>query len=733
VSQRIDAANTQVFRRLGSLAALACAAGWAACSDGPALVDRVALTRRDSDGIERALKLVPVTAAGETRPAVALTDERSVELVANASGLVRFATATTPGNQAFVTVDLARATGKEPARVQVVATDRWQDLLEGIEVRDGDGLTLSLTQPGVVYIGDPTVERHRAEPTVPVVAVVVIDTLRADRTSLDGYPYPTTPRLDALAQDGAAFLRAYVPNPWTRPSTASLLTSLTPQRHGAAGRFDKLPNTVVTWPEVARAAGYQTVAISTNPNVLPFWGFAQGFGRFVDWDTSNWIRRHGDAGAVFARAIEMLDAERLPLFFYIHILDPHGPYRPPIDAARSVHPDFEANEPGFIVDADTPPEVVESASRRYDGEIRHTDTSLGNFIDALRERKLYDSSAIVVVGDHGEEFLEHGGVSHGLTLFEEQVRVPMIIKLPHGEARADAERGNRVDALASILDAMPTLAEQIGWTPPPGIDGKSLRPAIVDGTPVHEQLTATAQLRGNHAHALIGPHQKLIRQLSPAPESIAFDLRKDPGEQSPLADPDLLLALSRELDRELARDSSGWHLRVCGGERPERFAITLAAPVARHRVIDFEPDDRTSTTNEQLKIDVSVGPLQRTADRRGELVEVMTRDSDEVVVPDRERLSIVSLSRESRANLFVGGEASELKAPIEIARSVAVQAAGRTPACPRGASARVEIWFVDALGEAVLEEPDAELRARLEALGYLDAPETPAPETGSAE
>jgi len=377
-------------------------------------------------GEARPLDLVEVTRDHETRPALPLAPGTSISFVAGAAGRLSFAAATGPGTEAQdakPVLSVTRPDEPSSSKLQFEVGHSWTPFAPEFSLRAGEVVTLGLEGDDPVHLAGLATLGPAPDPgpRIPLMLVVMIDTLRSDHTSLAGYAVDTTPNLVRLAADGAQFDRAYTPASWTRPASASLLTSVAPERHRAAGRLDRLAADQRTWAEVARDAGYRTVAISANPNVLPFWGFARGFGRFIDFDARGWVKQRRDAADLFGRAIEIIDEEIIsnetPLFLYLHPIDPHHPYDPPTAVAREIYPDFSEKESGRELRPWAKPHDVDSAIRRYDAEIRHVDAEFGRLLDALRSRDLYDEALIIVVADHGEEFFDHGDLYHGRSLY----------------------------------------------------------------------------------------------------------------------------------------------------------------------------------------------------------------------------------------------------------------------------------------------------------------------------
>jgi len=294
----------------------------------------------------------------------------------------------------------------------------------------------------------------------------------------------------------------------------------------------------------------------------------------------------------------------------------------------------------------------------------------------------------------------------------------MLIKLPR-DTDGGTGRGVRVAALTSIVDAMPTAAEAAGWAMPDGIEGRSLGALIRGGPPVREQLLASLELDGRRAYALIRERDKLIRRLEPDPASLLFDLGADPRETAPLDDPDRQRELERQLDRELARHRAGWRLRVCGGAEPAHVSLRIEGVVGESRAIAFEDDDAVERRGPAVELRVSTGPTVRKKEGRGRLIDVEVRDADELAF-DAEAVQITRGADSSPAHLVLR-EPTPWSTPLEVSRAMARRPVAAASDCEPAEHAVVHLWYVDAPSPSTRAEPDPLLRARLEALGYLES------------
>jgi arylsulfatase A-like enzyme len=324
----------------------------------------------------------------------------------------------------------------------------------------------------------PASVRRRDRDDGPNVILVQVETTRADALGPWGGDAPgVTPRLDELAEQSVVWDVAIAPAPWTLPSTATLFTGLPPESHGATD-FDRilLPPGVPTMAERARASGVTTGAVMANWLLRESTGFARGFESFA------YVPEAG-AQQVNALAQSFLtnNADR-QFLLVLHYWDPHAEYTAPgafrdrfvtsdepvwdADRARlAAVARLAAGEDVSFDDAD-----VQLAWERYLGEIAWFDDRFGALVDMVAELGLERDTVIVFTSDHGEEFAEHGFIGHGQQLFDESVRVPLMVHAPGGQwgppRRIDGVVGT--DGLfAAVLDTLDVP-----------YDGSSVRPAL---------------------------------------------------------------------------------------------------------------------------------------------------------------------------------------------------------------------------------------------------------------
>ncbi len=387
------------------------------------------------------------------------------------------------------------------------------------------------------------VDRESRPNPLPDVYLIVVDTLRADHLPTYGYGRNTAPTLDRFAKTATVFEDVVAPSSWTLPSTASLLTALYPATHGLSAKFGKGRKSAAMRPDVETLAmwlgnaGYATGAVVANPWVNNTrHGLNAGFESFVATDES--------AGAInrATRAFLEKNPDR-PVFLFLHYMDVHGPY------PRATSEDLEAlGAPGRGQGRALTASELESRPRYlgsphatlgediddYDTGIRRWDAGFAELLTLIESREGRPEPLIAVVSDHGEEFLDHGGWNHGVTLFEEQLAVPWIMRSPG----RPPER--RAQAPVSLVDVAPTLLGRLGIDAPEWIQGRDVlaEPArgpvfsetqISNAKTVFRALPHEIDRRAARLAMRVGK-TKIIRAPGGAR---CFDLANDPLETSP--------------------------------------------------------------------------------------------------------------------------------------------------------------------------------------------------------
>lgn len=395
-----------------------------------------------------------------------------------------------------------------------------------------------LSVPGCSRKDDLRADRHYN------VVLITLDTFRADHFGCYGSEKGITPRMDQLASEGIRFDRAAAQASVTPVSHASIMTGLYPYQHGvrvlyAASGFMLAPE-IPTLGTMLQKGGWTTGAFLSAFPVSEYFGFHNGFDRFdngIRTDPNEALQPSGQGNvrwnvAVNQRrsdvtttaALEWLDGVSDPFFIWIHYWDPHdGALQPPQELREKMIP-----LGGPVTD-----EVRRAV---YDAEVYFVDSQFGRLVDYLKERGEYDETIVVVVADHGEGLGDHNWWTHRI-LYEEQIRVPLILKLP-GVSDAGVS-----DRLVRTIDIFPTILDWVGMETSFHVEGRTLRP-LVEGTGDEPRMAyadqlnlfdtnaTTAKKRPNDdlLYSAIDQEWKLIYRPRHVEESELFNIKNDPGE-----------------------------------------------------------------------------------------------------------------------------------------------------------------------------------------------------------
>ncbi len=502
---------------------------------------------------------------------------------------------------------------------------RWAeialDVPEGL-VRGRVRLTADAPPGAIALWADPVVFTRDLD-AKPDLVIYLIDCLRPDRVGHCGYPRGGTPEIDRFARDATTFANAYSNCTWTRPSLASIMTSVYPSGHAVRKIGDRLSGSFPTLAECLAAAGYETVAFTSNPNSGPAASLERGFERMYTHGTS---RDHDKYGVDLAYLRDWLGSGRdpdRPAFVFIHTIECHGPYAPPEPYASLFAP---AGAPPSL-----PPEVLYDPLRpkpgagardlaflaaRWDGTVRLADRNFGGSLALLEEAGIGDDAFVVLISDHGESLGEHGEFGHDGPPYEEQIRVPCLVRLPRsarGDAAASAASAASnslgmpaaarvVGSPVQLVDLMPTALDllEIGG---PAASGASLR-ALLGGTgvgPAAGEIVvgrAVGEVAAGEAAAVRAPERAVFSEQTSRPAVAVIEgMRKlvvrpgdsagalltlldaDPGERESRRSEDarlaaLLDAWAREQESIRAR-----HAGAAAGDTGRRETAEIDAEV----------------------------------------------------------------------------------------------------------------------------------------------------------
>ena len=374
-------------------------------------------------------------------------------------------------------------------------------------------------------------------PEIRNIVLISIDTIRADYLSCYGYPKNTTPNIDALATDATRFEKAITPAPITLPAHSSMLTGLIPLSHGVHMNHAQLNTSNLTLAEILKPEGFHTAAIVSTFVLYEQFGLAQGFDTYDDafknaGDDRFGSERRGDETTQIA--LDWLEQNKDgKSFLFLHYYDPHEDYTPP------------------------EPFASEFAGDPYAGEIAFTDHCIGRVIQKLKDLELYDSTLLIITGDHGEMLGEHGEATHTYFIYESAIHVPLIIKRP-GQTEAVT-----ISEPVGLIDIVPTICSLLKIDPPSDIQGQDLSPLLYGRVPEdYERFLYIESFGPNRfgASSLMAiSHGKWKYIQAPRPE--LYDLAADPGEKNNLIEKEPHLAriledkLKETLEESVRKDS----------------------------------------------------------------------------------------------------------------------------------------------------------------------------------
>ncbi|UCH79185.1 MAG: sulfatase [Candidatus Coatesbacteria bacterium] len=448
----------------------------------------------------------------------------------------------------------------------------------------GGAAVVALAGWAVLGGGSALREARRPAPAAdyPDVVLITLDAWRADAWGPSASGSSLTPHLDRWAEGALVFSHARSQSSWTMPAFASLFTSQYPLVHAATFRRP-LGTSQPTLAELLAANGYDTRAVVANELCLPATGLARGFREYRYWNWHPVLQALGyyetnlyypslrpnrkeklDSRVTTVLtdiALAQLERRRgRPFFLWLHYLDPHGPYWPPpeyVDDPEILVP-FTGNE----LSRDQRGAILH---KRYKAEVKYVDAEVGRLLKAL-ERSPH--TVVIVTSDHGEEFLEHGGLDHGHTSYEELLRVPLLMKFP---GRSPAVIETPVDT----LDLAPTLLDYLGFEAPASMQGRSLWPLLNGAGTERPSFAGPIQLKGKRKESVYYRGKKFLYDYEYPDCGAWYDLSSDPSETWPRSPAEAegqqlwdLLVAWREGNVELRR-----HYRAAAEEAALRDAM----------------------------------------------------------------------------------------------------------------------------------------------------------------
>ncbi len=415
-----------------------------------------------------------------------------------------------------------------------------------------------------------------SKPARPNVVLISIDMLRPDHLSSYGYSRPTSPAIDRLAAEGVLFENHISSSPWTLPAHAAMFTSVPDSVHQCTDTNTALADGWTTLAERFASAGYQTAGFFAGPYLHPAFGLDQGFQHYEnctsyrekldgkpsdEWAMDEGVMKashHDITNPTVYAAVGKWLGERpadQPFFLFIHLWDVHFDFIPPPPYDTRFDPDYKGDITGenFFFDSRINPMMaardLEHLIALYDGEIAWTDSFIEKLRADFEKAGLLDRSVLAVTSDHGTEFFEHGAKGHRQTLFDESIRVPLIVRYP-----AQLAGGRRIAQQTRSIDVGPTVLELAGLPGPANVMGESLVP-LIQGRGDRHDTRAVSELFsvGRSIRSVRTPEWKWIDYIA-AGKYAFYDLAHDPAERSPLSDRGTALGKASE---EGYRDAYG--------------------------------------------------------------------------------------------------------------------------------------------------------------------------------
>lgn len=337
-------------------------------------------------------------------------------------------------------------------------------------------LTLLVSSSGVVQAAPETAVQN--------VLLVVLDATGAKHLKHEGAPRSYTPTIDGLAKLGTKFTHSVAVAPWTKPSVASILTGLMPSLHGVTTTGSKLSSGQITVAEILKEHGFATLGVTSHTFLSERAGYSQGFDEFYQVNDQGNTHSAITSQLVSEKVISWIKskADKKRFFIMAHFFDPHFSFRH--------HPEFDLTSQlpnaNIIRTKQSPNATYRRKNVKSQAdltllrllqaeEISYSDHHIGKIVAELKAHKLLDKTLVIVTADHGEEFWEHGALGHTSTLYDELLRIPLVVYSPLGKMN------NLIETPVSQLDLLPTILDCLGITSTiQGLSGRSLK-SIIDG------------------------------------------------------------------------------------------------------------------------------------------------------------------------------------------------------------------------------------------------------------
>ncbi len=568
---------------------------------------------------------------------------------------------------------------------------------------------------GIFLLAHPTVVNPLPGTNPHRFILIGVDTLRADHLGCYGYERPTSPNIDKFAADAALFERCISTCPWTFPSFGSMLTGKYPSIAGATTNVKFLGDDESTIAEGLSQLDFATFAVVNSPWVGRMTNMLQGFDTAIEFpnlragksfdEAENWLEAHADEDC----------------FVFIHLMDPHLPYRPKPENLGKFNPgyngpysemfdmnhdDIERLRAGEIMMSDADKVQVEAL---YDEALFGLDQDFGKFIESLKADNLYDETMIILTGDHGEEFWEHGGFEHGHQLYDELLHVPLLV---HGR-EFDA---GRVNGLCSTIDIFPTILQSLGFSWD-GINGELLQNLIGPTAASQWRHIISEQLYyGVEQKAVTTNQYRYILHTLDDSEEL-YDITDDPGMHSNVAED--RRSTTRDfrylLKEYIFKTMGGWHIRFSdlpGNAHGKEYDVTVTAPGGFTQISDHGLQE-----NDSVKVEGDALLIKISFDGSGEKFVAFSTPNEDTEL----KFDIIIDGEDNNFGLVFLGPDKEMNRSNHLSLKITDPRFGLgIPNFRQGKDAGVYIWANSkSLREELTPEIGDEVREELKSLGYL--------------
>jgi arylsulfatase A-like enzyme len=556
----------------------------------------------------------------------------------------------------------------------------------------------------------------------PNIVVIISDALRPDHLGCYGYNRPTSPNIDMLSQEGVVFETVITQAPWTKSSFSSLLSSTFPFQHGVVDWISKMPDTLEVLPEVLAENGYHTICVMNMVGMAGRFGVLRGFA-----ETSVTGKFDRNATKTTDDAIALIESAPEPFFLLIHYFDTHQPYKPPADFVQLI-----AGETASAMTESARDSLSEEAAPRtaaeierhitlYDACVRYVDSEIGRILNALQNGDMRSHTIVAISADHGEAFWEHDVGGHGRTLYDEEIKVPLVVSLP---GRYDRPR--RVSRQVRMVDLAATIVDLAGAEVPKRWEGVSLL-ALVDGgirrkpgqaflapqialteTSMRKGVLPVKSLRTDAWKVVIQPATGLAQ---------VYNLREDPAETSDLRalNPAPADTLLRILETIPGARVAGWRMAFTG----EMETVALDAVAELPKGSRFTRVDLLASRGEfEARIDDDENTLFVRSNPRDLNLLIFGTEPDDVEI----RFT-VRVDQGDADSVYVGkGGSAPTEDVFRLSRSIAFGLPENFEKAAESQEPGAFIWWlpggkVD--GRAQRRDLSPEEKQRLKSLGYI--------------